>query len=483
MSSARLIAKNSLVPIAAQLVNKLADLGFAVAAYRLLGPEGIGRYEIAIVMWLYVKTISDFGLGVLAAREVARAPETAGRWLGAGTTLRLLILLALLPLVAALLAGYAAAGRLPADLLLAVVLLVLSIAPAAPADAATAIFNARERMVTPALLTVVGTALKLLIGGLALLLGAGIVGLAATAVLVNCATALILWRLVRPSTTAPEWWPGAGAARAWLLVAWPLLLNNLLASLFFRIDTYVLWFARSDAELGLYSAAYKFINFSLIVPPYLTMALFPRLARQAEHDPAALRRTLRLALGYLVTLALAGALATTALAEPLIWLVGGADYLPGAAEALRALIWFLPFSYVNGLLQYALIALNRQRAITAGFGLTLAFNLAANLLLVPRFGYLAAAAVTVASEVVLLIPLLAITRRTLGPLQLGSLLWRPVAAAAAMGLVLVLASGLGPWTATLLALTAYAVTLLALGAWGEEEQRLARALLGGTGRL
>ena len=185
MNSVQRFARNSLIPIVAQLVNKLADLAFALLAYRLLGPQGTGDYEFAIITWLYVKTISDFGLGVLATREVARDPAAAGRWLGAGTTLRLLTLLALLPLVAGVLAGYAAAGRLPAESLLAVLLLVASIVPAAPADAATAIFNARERMVTPALLTVLSTLLKVAIGAAALLAGAGIVGLAATAVVVN----------------------------------------------------------------------------------------------------------------------------------------------------------------------------------------------------------------------------------------------------------------------------------------------------------
>src|SRR3712207_6608330 len=104
MNSVQRFARNSLIPNAAQLVNKLADLAFALLVYRLLGPRGTGDYEFAIITWLYVKTISDFGLGVLATREVARDPSTAGRWLGAGTTLRLLTLLALLPLVAGVLA-------------------------------------------------------------------------------------------------------------------------------------------------------------------------------------------------------------------------------------------------------------------------------------------------------------------------------------------------------------------------------------------
>jgi O-antigen/teichoic acid export membrane protein len=478
MNAVQRVAKNSLVPMAAQAVNKVADIVFAIYVFRVLGSEGAGRYAFAVVTWLYIKTISDFGLGVLAAREVARRPETAGAWLGGGATVRLLGLLALLPLVAALLAAYAAAGRLADDTALAVGLLVLSIAPGAIGDAATAIFNGRERMETPALVTVLSTALKIVVAGLALAAGAGVVGLAAAALVVNAVTAGVLWALVRPLAPGVVWWPGWAIVRHWLIVAWPLLLNGLLVSLFFRLDAYVIQAARGDEELGLYDAAYRFINVALLLPPYVTMALFPQFARQAERDPSALRRTLRQAIGYLLILALPAAVATTTLSGWLIWLLAGPAFLPASSEALRVLIWFLPFSYVNGLIQYALIALDRQRAITGAFVLTLAFNLAANLLLVPAFGLHGAAAVTVLSEIVLLAPLLAASRRALGPLGLPAVVWRPVAAAAVMAAVVALTGGLGPWPATLLGGAAYAATLLALGAWGEDERRLARALLG-----
>ncbi|MCC6626963.1 MAG: flippase [Chloroflexi bacterium] len=472
------IAKNSLAPMAAQVINKVADALFAIYVLRILGVDGAGRYAFAVITWLYLKTISDFGLGVLGTREVAQHPDRGGLWLGGGTTVRLLVLLGLLPMVAALLAGYAAADRLAPETAVAIVLLVLSIAPSAFADSATAICHGRERMETPALVTVLSTALKIVVAGLALALGYGVVGLAAAAVVVNIVTAAVLWRLARPLAPGVQWWPGGALARHWLLLAWPLLLNGLLVNLFFRLDTFIIQATRDDAELGLYDAAYKFINVTLIVPPYVTLALFPRLARQAEREPAALRRTLQQASGYLLMLALPAAVATTVLSGWLIWLMAGPSFLPGSAAALQVLIWFLPFSYVNGLLQYGLIALERQRAITAAFALTVSFNLVANLLIVPSYGYLGAAAVTVATEVVLLAPLLWLMRRAVGPLGLAGIAWRPVVATALMALVIAVAAGLGPWPAVLLGSLAYGLSLLALGAWGDDERRLARALLG-----
>ena len=480
-NSIQRIARNSLIPIAAQFGNKVVDLVFMLFVFRVLGAEGIGQYDFAAYTWLLVKTASDFGLGTLAARDVARQPELAGSWLGGGTLLRLALLLASLPLLGLMLAAYVWHGGLPPAAVLATLLLALSIAPGAIADSATAIFNGRERMTVPALVTVLSTGLKVVVAGLLLWLGGGVVGLAAAAVIVNVLSAWALWRLVLPLAPVVVWWPGGRLARRWLLAAWPLLLNNLLATLFFRLDIYVLQVARGVEELGFYTATYRFINFALIVPPYLTMALFPGLARQAHNDRPGLRRTVRLAVGYLVMLALPAAVATTALADHLIWLLAGPQFLPGSAQALRILIWFLPLSYVNGLLQYVAIALDRQRNLTAIFGLTVVFNLGANILLVPSYGYLAAAAVTVASEVVLAAPLLLLLRHEFSWLDLLATTWRPVIATGVMIAVTLLGWPLGAIGATLLGSLAFFATLVALGGWGEEERRIARALRGAGG--
>ena len=95
---------------------------------------------------------------------------------------------------------------------------------------------------------------------------------------------------------------------------------------------------------------------------------------------------------------------TTLLADWIIDLMAGQSYLPESASALQILIWYLPLSFANGLLQYVLIAVNRQRTLTVAFAIGLLFNLAANLALIPIWGYLGAAVVTVASEAVLLVP-------------------------------------------------------------------------------
>lgn len=479
------IARNSAVPIAAQLLNKAVDFAFAFVVLRLLGVSGAGQYEFAVLVWLYTKTFTDFGLAVLATREVARDHTVAGVYLGATTLLRLGLWLVALPVVGGFTLAYWRWGNLSVPAIVAIVLLTLSIVPDSYSDAANAICNGYEEMTAPALLTIVKNLLKVAVGLGFLLAGWGAIGLAATALIVNLATAWLFLLLARRLGVRAAWTADPGAWRTLLAAAWPLLLNNLLAGLFFRVDAFILQWFRGDYELGLYAPPYKYLQFLLLIPSYFTLALFPHLSRLAAERSGALNATLALAMKLLLIVALPVCVATVFLAPDLVLLLGGRGYLPHSATALRILIWFLPFSYVNGLAQYVLIAVGRQRLLSGAFALTFGFNLVTNLLLIPRFGYPAAAATTVASELVLLVPFLWFLRRHVGPLPEPGIVLRPLVATLAMAAAAWLVDRyLGatdraaPWLAVGLGGLTYLGALVATRGIGATERQLALRLLG-----
>jgi O-antigen/teichoic acid export membrane protein len=117
------------------------------------------------------------------------------------------------------------------------------------------------------------------------------------------------------------------------------------------------------------------------------------------------------AIGVLQLLAWVGVVVVTVMADDLIWVLGGTAYLPDAATALRVLIWYLPLSYTTGVVQYALIAIARQQAITWAFLVGTIVNIGGNLLLIPVYGALAAAAMTIVTEIALLATLWPTLRR------------------------------------------------------------------------
>ena len=487
MNTVQRVARNSAAPLVAQLLNKVVDLGFALVVLRLLGTEGNGEYAFAVIVWLYTKTFTDFGLGILATRDVARDRALADEYLGLTTLLRLLLWGAALPIVGVFTIAYRQFGGLTVASTVAIILLIASILPDSYSDAANAIYNAFERMHIPAGLTLIKNALKVAIGLALILAGWGPVGLALTALLTNLITAWLFLLLLGRLGVRARWTLPGARGRRMLLDAWPLFLNTLLAGLFFRSDVFVLKPSWGDSAVGIYDAAYKFLSLVLLIPQYFTLALFPQLARLAAARDERFAPIYNLALKLLLTLALPICVIATLLAPELMGILGGSAYLPDAGTALRILIWLLPFSYVNGLVQYVLIAAGQQRALTPAFAATFAFNLGANLLFTPRYGYPAAAAITIASEVVLIVPFLILVRRRVGPLPAPGLIVRPLGASAAMALAaLAAASGLAtlgvgslaPWLAALMSGIVYLICLVATGGVGQAERRLALRLLG-----
>jgi O-antigen/teichoic acid export membrane protein len=436
------VAQNSIGPMAIALVNKAVDFAFAMLMLRLLGPEDAGKYYTAVTIIAFAEIFTNFGLNLFTTREVARRPGEAPVFLAQTSLLRLVLWLLALPGLLGYVAFRAATGSpLAPDTLLAVGLLVVALVPGNLNSALSSVFQAFEKMMIPATVTIVSNLLRVSLGALVLLGGWGFIGLAAVAIAVNWVTFAVLGTLLLREGVRPalEWRPGM--ARTMALTSLPFMLNHLLQTVFFKVDVLLLSQMRGDQVVGWYSAAYRWVDALLIIPGYFTLALFPLMSRQASSDREALRGAYVVALRWLVSLALPIAMATTVLASDLIRVLAGEEYLPAGAIALRIMIWFLPLSFANGLTQYVLLALDRQRLITPAFAVAVTFNLVANMWAIPIYGYQGAAVVTILSEVVLLVPF-SLGIRDLGAPPLVALIWRPALATSVMGLVLVgLASG------------------------------------------
>jgi O-antigen/teichoic acid export membrane protein len=155
----------------------------------------------------------------------------------------------------------------------------------------------------------------------------------------------------------------------------------------------------------------------------------------------------------------------------LIRILGGAAYLPDSATALSIMIWSVPIGFVNSVTQYALIAVNQQRFLTRAFLIGVAFTGVANLALVPRYGYVAAAAILIPAELSLFVPFYWAVRRYVTPMPWFNLLWRPVVAAAldaavVWGLERARVPSVLAWIAGFLV---YSAMLVILGAFRGEE--------------
>jgi O-antigen/teichoic acid export membrane protein len=246
--------------------------------------------------------------------------------------------------------------------------------------------------------------------------------------------AVLAWRLIGTDL------PRAGFQFAWptqrkmLIESWPLMASLLLQSLFTGANVVLLQYFRGDEAVGWYNSASKWVmNMLNIIPSLFTFAVFPVLARQAAVDRARLRRSYHLSVKLLTVVALPTAVLMTLLATPLVWVLSGPLYLPHGAIALRLLVWSIVLGWINSLTNYVLIALNRQGYVVWASAARVVFAVVANLLLVPRFSYVASAWIIIGGELLLNVLFAFDVRRHLGSVAWGEVLGRPALAGLAMG--------------------------------------------------
>lgn len=474
-SDVHVVAKNSILPMATSLLMKVITLAFAFLSLRILGPTGTGRYAFAVTIWFFADTVTDFGLGILLTREVSRDRSQSNRYLSNSMILRVALWLATLIPAALVALIYMFLFGLTIDTVTALGFLMLGILPSSLAGSFAFLFNAYEkfeyRIAVDFGMRLVNVALSVV----ALLLGYGFIGLAAVSIITNMLTLGVFYALVRRSLFKPRFEMDRGLMRWMFFESYPLMINNLLSSLFFRIDVLILQPLKGDTVLGYYNTAYKFIDALNFIPSNFTLALFPALARSGQD---AMLRTYILAVKILLWIALPLTVGTIFIAHDLVQIFGGDAYLPDSAIALQYLIWFLPFSFINSVTHYVLIALNQQRFLTKAFIIGVAFNIIANLIAIPPLGYIGAALVTIFSEIALLVPFYISVRRNLASIPFLKVAWRPAFAAGVMGLALwLLAAQVGLLIGVPIAGVLYAVLLIGLGTFGVEEQAMLRRLV------
>lgn len=165
---------------------------------------------------------------------------------------------------------------------------------------------------------------------------------------------------------------------------------------YFHVDVFMVLVLAGDAELGAYSAAFRPINPLLALPSLFVMPLFPMLTRAAQ-DRARLSRIVRSAATLLLGIAALAAAAGVVLANDLIDLLYGGRYGDGSLDASPALAWLsLAFGIFlsTSIFSTALLADGRERLLLRFALLGLAINVVGNVILIPIWGFTAAAFVT-----------------------------------------------------------------------------------------
>ena len=177
-----------------------------------------------------------------------------------------------------------------------------------------------------------------------------------------------------------------------------LLLSELMAMLYHRIDIVMLERLRGPAEAGIYATAARLSEVWYAVPQLVMVALFPVLW-QFRETATRWREGVQATADALFWSAFAVAVVMQFIAEPLVTTLFGAEYQ--AAGAILALhIWAGVFVFMRALVSRWLIAEDLIRLSLWSHGAGAMTNVLLNLWLIPLYGARGAAWATIVSYAV-----------------------------------------------------------------------------------
>lgn len=401
MSTVRRIARNTSVLLTSQVASFVLTFFYMMHIARYLGPASFGILSFALAFTGIFGVFTDFGLSSLTIREVARDRSLAPKYLANIGLMKVALVAITFGLIALTinLLGYSE------QTIKVVYLLALSVLITAFTTMFYSIFQAFERMEFQAIGRMLNAALML--GGtiIAIKLGLSVVGFAFLFFIVSLIALGYGFAVMKLKFSNPT---SASLAKAmefdwsfWkesIKEVWPMGVMAVCTTIRFRTDTIMLSLMKGDAAVGLYNAAYRLLDISVVIPSMFMASMFPVMSQYYKTSIGSFNRVYEKSFKYLLAVALPMALVVTLLAQPIINLVFGSEFT-GSVRALQILIWAGATMYVSMLVGAAFVTANKQMLSMKLTVLSVILNVILNLILISKYGYIGASATTVGGEV------------------------------------------------------------------------------------
>ncbi|MBK8902037.1 MAG: oligosaccharide flippase family protein [Anaerolineaceae bacterium] len=398
----RQLTTNTLLKLGAEVGGRAATFLLLLLAARRLTTADFGSYNYALALGFVLVQMADFGLQLLVTREVARLGLAARPQVVGAFRLKLWLCLPVVTVLVAVAFNQPVHG--PVIFLLGLTLLLQTFV-----EFVAYVFRGQQRLWVEVQLLLwvrVGTAV---FGALILWQTEQLLWLAIISLLVMASALLFALSQLRQAgwvddfaQLLPSGWPVTAVSRQLIQQAWPLGLAIFLSIAYTRLAILLLAVWGDAAAVAHYSAAWRLVEPTQILPASLLAAVFPAFSLALTQNR---RRAGQLGRQTSLLLALAGAAVALifGLAGP--WLVGwlyGPDFA-ASAPVLQVLgLTVLPV-YLNYSLTHYLVARGQQQMLTALTAVTLLLHALFCWLLIPQFGVLGPALSVLAAESVLLL--------------------------------------------------------------------------------
>lgn len=356
--------------------------------------EDFGLYTVALAYFAIISSIADFGFNRFLIREVAKDESKAPQLLSNIVLLRL-VLTSVLFAIFSIILYFLDADKMRVSLIL---LATLAILPQAVALTFDAIFVAIQKLQFSAVSLFISSLTTAFLGFLLVSNGLGPLGAVNALILGQVAYLLVLLIFLYKFKLLVFSKIKLAIIKKTMMGSLPYGLLSVLGLLYFRIDTVLLSYLRGNFETGIYGVAYKFLEAVTFIPSAFSMALLPVLARLHDSSAKDVKRLYFKSFKIMLGLGLAVFLGYI-LVLPEIIKIMLPNYL-SSIEAIKILSLAIPFMLIHVPAVSVLLSTDKYLSNVLVLSVfALSFNITANLIFIPRFGFIAASWITVASEI------------------------------------------------------------------------------------
>jgi O-antigen/teichoic acid export membrane protein len=393
--TARRITANFASLVTAEITSKIVQALVFIYLARFLTKDDFGIFSFSLSFSLIVMIIADFGLTNFLVREISRNKKDAHKYFSNGLLIRMTLS------IAAFAVGYAAlvAMDYPVRTIKVACIMMAFAAMQTLTDLHFTVFRAFEKMHFEMLLKVFR---MLSIGALVIYLTKSSHGIMAASLvfpLVEIAVLLIAFSIVNMRFAKMRFDFDIEFSKTMLKDSSVLFLSLLFATLYLYVDVIMLSKLRTNAEVGIYSAAANIIIAFIFIPQMYCNSIYPAMSRYFITSKKSLKFIYERSFKYLLILGLPCALGLLLLSQKIIDLLYGPKYAESAI-VMTILSGYIFLKFLNPLTGYTLIAINKQNTRLIGQGTAAAVNIILNLILIPNYGIIGAAASTLITEII-----------------------------------------------------------------------------------
>lgn len=413
MERLRRIVGNTFISLLGQVVTWTSTLVLTIAYGRFLSDTAFGELYLAITFVALVGFPLEFGFNQQLTRDVAQEPEKAQQYLSNILLLKVcfwIILFALIMLLSFLL-GYRG-EEIPLIIIAGISLLADAIA-----NVFSSLHYALERVTFPVVGGILQKGLSALIGTIFLKYGAGVQVMAL--ILLGSSFVNTFWQAIWGFRAAGLPFAFSGKLIVHLLrTCIPFLVYGVLAVIYYRIDTVLLSFMTNAEVIGWYGAAYRLLDTLNFLPNLIIFSImYPIFAKFSLGDKANLKMAIEKSMNFLLLCGMPIATLMIVAAPSIIGFLYHQEQYIHSVPALQVLAPGLLFLYANTVLGSLLMSIKQEKKITIMAAIALVFNLGLNLVLIPRYEHVGAAAVTSLTELLLLCLSITFTPREFLPFK------------------------------------------------------------------